>query len=195
MDELELLADDNRYVRDSCVSVISETWLHPSIPDTAVQLVDRTIHSWDRNQDSGKSRGGGLCIFVHNNWSTNTTNIDTHCSPDLEYITVKCRPFFLPRELTEVLIMAVYIPLPSLKHIYISRCLTRAERITKDSSHSGFHLFHLMPYFYGQCESTTSNCTIFTHLHISIYNTVIHILRYCYTLYISIYIYNTVMHS
>ena len=36
-------------------------------------------------------------------------------------------------------------PLPSLKDIYISRCLSRAERITKDSSHPGFHLFDLMP--------------------------------------------------
>ena len=80
MDELELLANGNRYVRDCCVSVISETWLHPSIPDAAVQLGGRTVHRWDRNKDSGKSRGGGLCIFIHNSWSINTTSIDTHCS-------------------------------------------------------------------------------------------------------------------
>ena len=78
------------------MSVISETWLHPSIPDAAVQLGGRTVHRWDRNKDSGKSRGGGLCIFIHNSWSINTTTIDTHCSPDLEYITVKCH--YIPPE-------------------------------------------------------------------------------------------------
>lgn len=36
--------------------------------------------------------------------------MDSHCSPVLEYMTVKCRPFYLPREFTVVLLTAVYIP-------------------------------------------------------------------------------------
>ncbi len=38
------------------------------------------------------------------------TAVDSHCSPDLEYVTVKCRPIYLPREFTVVMITAVYIP-------------------------------------------------------------------------------------
>ena len=36
--------------------------------------------------------------------------INTHCSPELETMTVLCRPFYLPRELTVVLVTAVYVP-------------------------------------------------------------------------------------
>ena len=36
--------------------------------------------------------------------------MSSHCSPELEYIKVKCRPSYLPREFNAVLITAVYIP-------------------------------------------------------------------------------------
>ncbi|XP_078236763.1 uncharacterized protein LOC140702313 [Pogona vitticeps] len=36
--------------------------------------------------------------------------MDIHCSPDLEYLAVKCRPFYLPREFNVVIIIAIYIP-------------------------------------------------------------------------------------
>lgn len=51
-----------------------------------------------------------LCIYVHMNLCNNETVIDKHCSPDLEYMSVRCRPFFLQRELTVAIITAVYIP-------------------------------------------------------------------------------------
>jgi len=49
-------------------------------------------------------------MYVHNNWCNNGIIIDHHCSPDLEFMSVKCCPFFLPRELTVVIVTAVYIP-------------------------------------------------------------------------------------
>ncbi len=47
-----------------------------------------------------------LWLYIHNEWTNNSEIVDTHCSPDLEYTSVKCRPFFLPRELTVVIIAA-----------------------------------------------------------------------------------------
>ncbi len=35
---------------------------------------------------------------------------NTLCSPDLEYLTLLCQPFWLPREFTAVVITAVFIP-------------------------------------------------------------------------------------
>ncbi|KAK0137703.1 hypothetical protein N1851_026097 [Merluccius polli] len=99
-DDLELQLAGNRYVRDCCVLIITETWLHPDIPDASVQLAGRTLLCWDRTKDSGKSRGGGLCIYVHENWCNNGTIIDRHCSPDLSTCP----------ELTVVIVTAVYIP-------------------------------------------------------------------------------------
>ena len=109
MDELKLQIAANNIIQDCCILLITETWLHSSIPDTAIEITGRTAHRYDRNSDSGKNRGGGLCIYVNNDWCTSVTTIDSHCSPDLEYLTIKCRPKYLPREFTVVMVTVVYI--------------------------------------------------------------------------------------
>ncbi len=40
----------------------------------------------------------------------NIHSIKSFCSPDLEFHTLLCRPFWLPREFTAIIITAVYIP-------------------------------------------------------------------------------------
>ncbi|KAI2659609.1 putative RNA-directed DNA polymerase from transposon BS [Labeo rohita] len=123
MDYLELQLAGNRYVQDCCLLIITETWLHPDIPDASMQLAGHTLLRWDRTKDFGKSRGGGLCVYVHDNWCNNGTIIEKHCSPDLEYMSVRCRPFFLPRELTVVIVTAVYIPPDANVNIALSLLL------------------------------------------------------------------------
>ncbi len=95
---------------ESCVMIITETWLDNNIPDAAIEIGGRSVYQADRTIASGKRKGGGVCIYVHNNWCTATNIIGTHCSPDLEYLVVKCRPFHMPREFSSILIIAVYIP-------------------------------------------------------------------------------------
>ncbi len=97
-------------MKDCCILLITETWLNPLIPDATMELAGWTAFCWYRNKDSGKTKGVGLCIYIHGDWCTNANIIDSHCSPDLEYLTVKCRPFYLPQEFDAVLITAVYIP-------------------------------------------------------------------------------------
>lgn len=109
MDELKLQVTTN-LTKNSCVLLFMETWFHSSILDSAIQLTGYSTHRHDRTRDSGKSRGGGLCVYVNTNWCTNTVTVDSHCFPDLKYMSVKCRPFYLPREFTVVLLTAVYIP-------------------------------------------------------------------------------------
>ncbi len=110
MDELRLEIATHKTTKDCCLLIFSETWLNPSIPDVAVDLVGRTLHRADRTTESGKKTGGGLCDFVNDSWCINSTMIDKFCSPDLEYLMLRCRPFYLPREYTVVIVMAVYIP-------------------------------------------------------------------------------------
>ena len=57
-----------------------------------------------------RAEEGGLCVYVNSSWCTSAVTVDSHCSPDLEYLTVKCRPIYLPREFTVIMITAVYIP-------------------------------------------------------------------------------------
>lgn len=41
--------------------------------------------------------------------ATTHVYVDSHCSPDLEYVPVKARPMYLPREINVVMVTAVYI--------------------------------------------------------------------------------------
>ncbi len=61
---------------------------------------------------TGKSRGGGVCFYINNSWCNerNIHSIKSFCSPDLEFHTLLCRPFWLPRDFTAIIITAVYIP-------------------------------------------------------------------------------------
>ena len=36
--------------------------------------------------------------------------LSTTCSPELETLIIKCKPFYLPREITSVVMVGVYIP-------------------------------------------------------------------------------------
>ncbi len=90
--------------------VIIETWLDSAISDIVIDLQDHTVYWVDRTADSGKSKGGGVCIYVSNAWCTSTDIMKMHCSPDIEYLILKCRPFYVPREFTAILITGVCIP-------------------------------------------------------------------------------------
>ncbi len=83
------------------------------VPDSAIELTGFSVHRSDRMKElTGKSRGGGVCFFINNSWcdERNLHSIKSFCSPDLEFHMLLCRPFWLPREFTAILITAVYIP-------------------------------------------------------------------------------------
>ncbi len=72
-----------------------------------------SLHRSDRTKElTGKSRGGGVCFYINNSWcdERNIHSIKSFCSPDLEFHMLLCRPFWLPREFTAIIITAVYIP-------------------------------------------------------------------------------------
>lgn len=68
--------------------IFTETWLNGRVPDVAIELEGRTMFRADgTTEDSGKTRGGGLGIYVNNAWCTNAV-----MTGRLEYLSVKCRP-------------------------------------------------------------------------------------------------------
>ena len=42
-----------------------------------------TMYQEDRTAAAGKTRGGGLCIFVNNSWCTISKEVSNHCSPEV----------------------------------------------------------------------------------------------------------------
>lgn len=50
--------------------------------------------------------------MVNSSWcdSASIVPLTRSCTPNLELLTISCRPFYLPREFTSVIVNAVYIP-------------------------------------------------------------------------------------
>lgn len=44
-------------------------------------------------------------------WRVDVQTVLSGCSPNLEHLMIKCRPFYLPREFITVFCSTVYIPL------------------------------------------------------------------------------------
>ena len=108
MDDIRLLRSANKTVRNCCVTVFTESWLHDNIPDSAIHLEQLTCHRADRAL-AEKKRGGGICVYTHDAWCRDATVIHRHCSPLAEFMIIKCRPFYQPREISAILLVAVYI--------------------------------------------------------------------------------------
>ncbi|KAI3354778.1 hypothetical protein L3Q82_004604 [Scortum barcoo] len=72
MDEIKLRIVSAKI--DSCVAIVTETWLDNNIPDAAVELAGRSLLRADRTAASEKHRGGGLALYIHKAWCT-ATNI------------------------------------------------------------------------------------------------------------------------
>ncbi len=111
--ELRARISYQRETRDCCVICLTETWMSAMVPDSAIELTGFSVHRSDRTKElAGKSRGGGVCFYINNSWCNerNIHSIKSFCSPDLEFHTLLCRPFWLLRDFTAIIITAVYIP-------------------------------------------------------------------------------------
>ena len=107
-DELAACCKFLHEFRDTSVLCLSETWLKaddgdPDIPGFSVYRSDRSAAV------TGKSRGGGVCVFVNSRWCTNVTVKEALCHEDVELLSVALRPFYLPREFNQLFITVVYI--------------------------------------------------------------------------------------
>ena len=64
----------------------------------------------DRNELSGKQNGGGVALYINEKWCTNITVKESTCTKDYESIIVSLRPFYLPREFSNIFVTVLYIP-------------------------------------------------------------------------------------
>ncbi len=49
-------------------------------------------------------------MFINNSWCGDIQTVYKHSSPGVEFLLLKCHPYYLPREFTAVFIDAIYIP-------------------------------------------------------------------------------------
>ena len=104
VDELQANVIHLEKFRDTCIIAFNETWL------TSTDLeIDLSLSGFglpirlDRDADvTGKSLGGGVCLYVNERWCRNITVRETVCTPDIELLSVFVRPFYLPREFPQI---------------------------------------------------------------------------------------------
>lgn len=110
MDQLHAKCQGERLFRDVCIIALTESWLDESISDSEINLDNFLTVRADRTRQSGKERGGGLCVFINKRWCTNIKIHSVICTPDVEILTLSLRPFYLPREFPTVVFGCVYCP-------------------------------------------------------------------------------------
>ncbi|XP_060887251.1 uncharacterized protein LOC132958440 [Labrus mixtus] len=180
MDELRLRIIHSKRLMDCNVMIFMETWLKNRVLDDAIKLAGRHTLRADRTaEDSGKTRGGGLCIYINKAWCTDSVIVGRHCSANIEFLMVKCRPFYQPRELSSTIVTAAYIPpdadaKTAMKELYtaISKQQTAhpeaAFIVAGDLNHS--NLKTVLPKFHQHVScNTRGNKTLDHSDHLSLF--------------------------
>ena len=97
--------------KSACLIAVTETWLKQQdlSPDLAIDGFGEPLRL-DRDPTvTGKSLGGGLCLYINKHWCSTSVVREATCSPDIELLSVSLRPFYLPREFPQLFITLVYI--------------------------------------------------------------------------------------
>lgn len=68
--------DKKQEISVCCVYIATETCLHQKIPDQADPMSARCL-------DSGRTRRGGLCVYVSDAWCSVAVKVDGPCFPDV----------------------------------------------------------------------------------------------------------------
>ena len=112
LDELQGNVCFLRDYKDCCVMAFTESWLTEQDSDTDLSIDGFGVpFRQDRDAEvTGKSRGGGVCIYVNKRYCSSVTVRESLCSSDVELLSVSLRPFYLPREFPQIFITTVYIP-------------------------------------------------------------------------------------
>ncbi|KAJ8339370.1 hypothetical protein SKAU_G00361560 [Synaphobranchus kaupii] len=115
------LSANTRYLheyRSACVLAITETWLDSNIASSDVEPSGFSAFRTDRDPNfTGKTRGGGVCLLVRDEWCRAVVVRQHLCTPDIELLCVSLRPFHLPREFPQIFLTVVYIhPKAKIRH-------------------------------------------------------------------------------
>ncbi len=66
MDDLRARISFQWDIRDCNILCLTETWLTPTVPDTAVTPSDNfSVLRMDRTPEAGKTKGGGVCFMIN----------------------------------------------------------------------------------------------------------------------------------
>ncbi len=114
-------------IRDCCAHILTETWLNP--PDDATALDGCGLLTAYKTQDYVMQRGGGLCVRMNNTllrcsqrgWTT---------LPDVQCLMLRCRPFYLPENLSVFALLLFIFPQMRILKMHCSNCMMSSAATT-----------------------------------------------------------------
>ncbi len=182
MDDLRARISFQRDIRDCSIRCLTETWLTPTVPDTAVTpSYNFSVLRMDRTAEAGKNKGGGVCFMINKKWCDprNISILSCSCLPHLEHLSIICRPFYLPREFSSIAVTAVYIPpqadtslaLSNLHDVlsgYINKHADVAFIIAGDFNKANLKM--VMPNFYQHISCPTRGLNTLDHCYTPLKN-------------------------
>lgn len=89
-EEVESLLSDGRLD----ILVIGESWLHSRVADTLINVDNYNLFRLDRQTklpNGSTKRGGGICIYVRNNFAVTTWPTLNISNCDLEMFSITCK--------------------------------------------------------------------------------------------------------
>lgn len=100
IDELQGNVQLQKDFRECCVLAFTETWLSKRDQDRDLWIDSFGLPiRMDRDTSTtGKTLGGGVCVYLNRRYGTSVTVRENICLPDIELLSVSIRPFYLPRE-------------------------------------------------------------------------------------------------
>ena len=114
-DKMEELCENVKYSNEfhsASPMYFTETWLSENVADSHVNIEGFSIFHANRTNDSGKLKGGGLCVFVNEQWChlNNITIKHKSCSKNAEIAIMGLRPYYTTQEFSHVIITTIYAP-------------------------------------------------------------------------------------
>ena len=111
MDELKACVNYRNEYRESSLLCFTETWFSSKDTTADTEMDGFVCVRGDRTDASGKLTGGGVCAYVNERWcdESNIKIKDCFCSENIELLCFSARPYYLPREFSNIFVMVVYI--------------------------------------------------------------------------------------
>ena len=131
LDELQLLLVNNNVD----VAVITETWLHDDIDSSMLEIPEYMLFRLDRG---GGRQGGGVAVYVKH--GIPCTHLSHLTQNNLEVMWLLYRPHSMPREISHLLIGAVYFPPKANSYEMIDYLISSLDAVTRSHPCTGILL-------------------------------------------------------
>jgi hypothetical protein len=93
-------------IKNCNILCFTVSWLNDD--NTNIQLSGYMMSRQYRTAPSGKTKGGGLCIFVNNSCCTTSKEVSSYSPPEVEFLMISCRPHYLSREFSSIFFVALH---------------------------------------------------------------------------------------